>query len=198
MLRRCAATGFEAVGLAMHGRQQDCWHQHEGEPAEGMFIVQLGCKGTVCGASQVTVCVITCGPHTDCNQPTCEMIASKMAAWGLHMVVGLAAVDKRTRGHGDPPFLDHIEFVERTLRLKPVAHLQNRHWFLNDTIKCKTWGTGTVARCGNQDKERSVGALQRRAANMEARKSAKPFAWVKGCRRADPIRAVIADEKSEL
>ena len=25
------------------------WHQHEGEPGEGMFIVQLGCKGTVCG-----------------------------------------------------------------------------------------------------------------------------------------------------
>ena len=162
------------------------------------------------------VCKITCGRHTDCNQPTCEKLASKMAAWGLHMVVGLAAVDKSTRGHGEPSFLNHIEFVERTLRLKPVAHLRNRHfacggsvvwalgslehnkiwWFLNDTIKCKTWGTGTIARCGNQDKERSVGALQRRAANMEARKSAKPFAWVKGCRRADPIRAVIADVKS--
>ena len=194
------------------------WHQHAGEPAEGMFIVQLGCKGTVCAASQVTVCVIAAGPHTDWHQPTCEKLAGRMAAWGLHMVVGLAAVDKRTRGHGDPPFLDHIEFVERTLRLKPVAHLQNRHftcggsvvwslgslehnkiwWFLNDTIKCKTWGTGTVARCGNQDKERSVGALQRRSENMEARKSAKPFAWVKGCRRADPIRAVIAIGNSEL
>ena len=133
------------------------------------------------------------------------------------MVVGLAAVDKSTRGHGERSFLEHIEFVEWALRLKPISHLQNRHftcggsvvwalsnlehnrtwWFLHDNIKCKAWETGTIARCGAQEKERSVGALQRRAENTEARKSAKSFAWVKSCRRCDPVRAALELDGAE-
>ena len=87
------------------------WHQQEGEPAEGMFIAQLGCRGSVCGSTEVTVGVFACGPHTNFNQAMCEKIANKMATWGLHMLVGMTASDGGTRGHGDWSFQEHIPFV---------------------------------------------------------------------------------------
>jgi hypothetical protein len=187
------------------------WHQQEGEPAEGMFIAQLGCRGSVCGSTEVTVCVFACGPHTSFNQAMCEKTANKMAAWGLHMLVGMKACDRGTRGHGELSFQEHIPFVERTLRLPPMANVRSRHftsggsvvwafgstedgktvWFLHDSIRCKPWQAGTIARCGARDKERSTAAMERRWGNQQKRMQNKSSQWVKPCRRADPVRTAI-------
>ena len=134
-----------------------------------------------------------------------------MATWGLHMLVGMTASDGGTRGHGDLSFQEHIPCVERTLRLQPMAHLQSRHftsggsvvwafgrteygktvWFLHDNIRCKKWRTGTIARRGARDKERSTAVVQRRWGNQQTRMQNKSWQWVKPCRRADPVRTAI-------
>ncbi len=168
------------------------WHQVEGEPAEGMFIAQLGCRGTVCEAYQITVAVFSCGLNTHIDKIRCDGIGDKMATWGLQMVVGLVATDRSTRGDGDfeKSFHEHIPFVEWVQRTKKMAYIQARHftcggsvvwalgslgqhdkiwWFLRDSIRCKPWLTGTVARCGIEDRQRSTAALQARAAKMETR-----------------------------
>ena len=77
------------------------WHQEVDQPAEGFFIAQLGCRATVCGASEVTMGVFACGPHTSFDRTLCDRIAQKMAVWGLHICIGIKSCDKDTRGDGE-------------------------------------------------------------------------------------------------
>ena len=157
----------------------------------------------------MTMGVFACGPHTSFNQAMCEKIANKMATWGLHMCIGIKTCDKGTRGDGELSFQEHIPFVERTLRLPPMANVRSRHftsggsvvwafgkevncktvWFLHDSVRCKKWETGTIARCGPRDQERSAAALTKRWGNQQTRMQRSSWQWVKPCRRSDPVRS---------
>ena len=187
------------------------WHQKENEPAEGMFIAQLGCRGSVCGVKEMTMGVFACGPHTSFSHRMCEQIAMKMATWGLHLCIGIKTCDKGTRGDGELAFQEHIPFVEMILRLPPMANVRATHftnggsvvwafgkevnyktvWFLHDSVRCKKWMTGTIARCGPRDQQRSTAALTNRWSNQQARMQNKPWKWTTPCPRADPVRTTI-------
>ena len=89
-----------------------------------------------------------------------------------------------------------------------MAHLQSRHftsggsvvcafgrteygktvWFLHDRVQCKKWETGTIARCGPRDQQRSTKAVATRWINQQARMKNKPWNWGTQCPRADPVR----------
>jgi hypothetical protein len=191
------------------------WHQKQNEPAEGFFIAQLGCRSAVCGVTEMTMGVFACGPHTSFERTMCDRIAQKMAVWGLHICIGITSCDKDTRGDGELVFQDHIAFVEQTLRLQPMARVRTKHftnggsvvwacgrevhyktvWFLHDTIRCKKWETGTIARCGPRDSgQRSAKSQANRRTNQQARMRDKPWQWGTQCPRADPARSVMYDD----
>ena len=194
------------------------WHWEKDEPAEGLVIVQLGCHGTVCELSQITVAVLACGPHTKFSHEVNHKLANKIMAWGTHLLVGMKAPAEAGYAMGEGSFEDYIPFVEKTLRLKPLAHLQPRHftgggsvlwtfghtqhgktaWFLHSNIRCKQWETGTIARIGGRDKERSAAALQKRFANQQARKQKAPWRWVEPCRRSGPVRCHVELEEEDF
>ncbi len=180
------------------------WHQVEDEQAEGMFIAQLACRESVCGSSEVTVAVFACGQRTTVSNTLNDKIGNKLAAWGVHVMV--------VKGDRMVGFTEYIPFVERTLRLEPMAYLQSRHftdggsvvwilgkseygqvlWFMHDNVKCKKWQTGTIARCGARDKERSQRATEQRWYNQQQRMQRSAWQWVKPCRRADPLRSAVS------
>ena len=191
------------------------WHQKQNEPAEGFFIAQLGCRSTVCGATEMTIGVFACGPHTSFDRRMCDRIAQKMAVWGLHICIGIKSCDQGTRGDGELAFQEHIPFVEQTLRLPPMAHVRTKHftnggsvvwacgremnyktvWFLHDIIRCKKWETGTIARCGPRDSgQRSAKSQAKRWTAQQARMQDKPWKWGTQCPRADPVRHVMHED----
>ena len=47
------------------------WHHKENEPAEGMFIAQLGCRGSVCGIQEITMCVCLHAARTRASVIAC-------------------------------------------------------------------------------------------------------------------------------
>ena len=134
------------------------------------------------------------------------------------MLVGMTACDRGTRGHGELSFQEHIPFVEQTLRPPPMANVRSRHftsggsvvwafgrtedgktvWFLHDNIRCKKWKTGTIARRGARDKERSTAVAQRRWDNQQTRMQRNSWQWVKPCRRSDPVRSAMQSVDDDL